>query len=220
MSKDKEFETVTSNATPKLRGYKVPAPAPVDPTKHAGHEVNRRKAHYVASCPACQREDEERRSATEPQIPADELYRTIFLVPNYQPEHNIAMAYIKRRYPAAPNIGSSINYQLVPQMPEIQIVVVCRRVAPGFEITPYQTAQLRADNKWVDVPTPMAELLPEVLESAPIVVGDYCDVTQNSLVQEGAINVDRLVDALADAAPGYRVFKGNPPDQLIELKSA
>lgn len=210
----------TTDATPKMaRAYKLPEPLPVDPKQHVGHRVNKREQHYQASCPACQAEDEARRTAKEPQIPASELYRTIFFIPDHQPEHNIALAWVKRRYPGAPNVGSSINYHLVPQMPDVQIVVVCRRMPPGHELTPHERAQLRADNKWIDVPTPMADLLPEVLESAPLLVGDYCDVTENSLLAAGRVVVDRLVDALSDVAPGYRVFKGNPPDQLIELKA-
>lgn len=188
--------------------------------RHIGHDLDRRrKIHYSSACPACQQDDQKRRDATEPQIPDEDMYKTIFLIPDYAPERQIAELYLRRRYPNAENVGSSLNYKLVPQMPEIQIVVVCRRPLPRESLTPAQTQELRADNKWIDMAVPHADLVHEVLESAPITVGDTVVVSARSLISEQQTDVGELVERLAEVAPGYRVFKQNPPDQLIVLQT-
>jgi hypothetical protein len=103
-------------------------------------------------------------------------------------------------------------------MPEIQVVVVARRPRPGHQLTPYLAKVLRADNKWEEVAVPHDDLVPEVLESAPILVGDTVKVSAQSLIMEQQVDVSELVDRLAEVALGYRVFKQNPPDQLIVLQ--
>lgn len=208
------------DATPRMKAPRIPRPERVAPTVHVGHDRDRRrKRHYVADCRACQLEDKARRERTEPQIPDDDLYKTIFLVPDYAPERHVAELYLRQRYPQAQNMGSSINYNLVPQMPEIQIVVVCRRPEPGHVLSSHVRQQLRADNKWVEEQVPHQELAAEILESAPITVGECVDVSPMSLVSESKVNTDELVERLAEVAPGYRVFRQNPPDQLIVLQA-
>lgn len=216
---DDEDDLRPKDATPKFKAPRIPKPAMVAPTTHIGHNVDRRRPIvYSAACPACQLDDKARREATEPQVAQEDLYRTIFLIPDYAPERQIASLYIQRRYPGAVNVGSSLNYRLVPQMPEIQIVVVARRPLPGSLVTPHLTKLLRADNKWEDVAVPLDDLVPEVLESAPILVGDTVKVSPSSLIMEQAVDVSELVERLCEASPGYRVFKQNPPDQLIVLQ--
>lgn len=207
------------DATPKLSTRRIPRPEKLAPTVHVGHDSDRRRAiHYNAACPACQLADKARREPG-PHVPEDELYRTIFLIPDYAPERRIAEIYVQRNYPGAQNIGSSLNYQLVPQMPDIQIVVVARRPAPGHSLTPHVKQQLRADNKWEEVQVPPEELVHEVLESAPITVGDSVQVSPMSLTTHSMVNTDELVERLAEVSPGYRVFRQNPPDQLIVLQA-
>lgn len=209
------------DATPRIRAPKLPKPERLAPTVHVRHDKDRRRErHYVADCPACRLDDDRRRDLTQPpQVSDEDLYRTIFLIPDFAPEHRIAELYLQKRYPGAVNIGSSLNYNLVPQMPEIQVVVVCRRPLPGGEITPHVRKVLRADNKWEEEQVPLGELVPEVLEAAPIVVGDAVEVSAQSLVSATVVNTDELVERLADVAPGYRVFRQNPPDQLIVLQA-
>lgn len=209
------------DATPRIKAPKLPKPERLAPTVHVRHDKDRRRhRHYVADCPACRLDDERRRDMTQPpQVADDDLYRTIFLIPDYAPEHRIAELYLQKRYPGAVNIGSSLNYNLVPQMPEIQVVVVCRRPLPGREITPHVRKVLQADNKWTEEQVPLSELVPEVLEAAPIVVGDAVEVSAQSLVSASTVNTDELVERLADVAPGYRIFRQNPPDQLIVLQA-
>lgn len=208
------------DATPKMaRAPKIPKPERIAPTTHIGHDLDRRRAIvYSSACPACQLDDAKRRAMTEPQVADEDLYRTIFLIPDYAPERQIAELYLRQRYPNAENIGSSLNYRLVPQMPEIQIVVVCRRPAPRQKLTPPMRSILRPDNKWEEVAIPHEELLPEVLESAPILVGDAVVVSPRSLITEQQTDVSELVERIAEVSPGYRVFKQNPPDQLIVLQ--
>lgn len=209
------------DATPRIKAPKLPKPQQIAPTVHVRHDNDRRRhRHYVADCPACRLDDAKRRDMTlPPQVGADDLYRTIFLIPDYAPEHRIAELYLQQRYPGAVNVGSSLNYNLVPQMPEIQVVVICRRPEPGREITPHVRMVLRADNKWTEEQVPLTELVPEVLESAPIVVGDAVEVSAQSLVSASQVNTDELVERLAEVAPGYRIFRQNPPDQLIVLQA-
>lgn len=206
------------DATPKIKTPRVPKPERVAANVHVHPKDARRAVVYSAACPACQLDDAKRRNATEPQIPEDDLYKTIFLIPDYAPERQIASLYVQRRYPGAVNVGSSINFKLVPQMPDIIIVVVARRPQPGHTLTPHLRQQLRADNKWEDVVVPHDELIPEVLESAPIVVGDTVKVSAISLITEQEVDVSELVDRLAEVSPGYRIMKQNPPDQLIVLQ--
>lgn len=176
--------------------------------------------HYVAHCSACQIDDAKRRNReSEPQIPDEDLYKTIFMVPDHAPENRICDLYLRARYPSAVLIGSSFNYNLVPQMPEVQIVVVCRRPLPGKLLTPHSRRELGIDNKWQEVAVPIEELEPEVLESAPIVVGDAVSVSPMSLVSAAMVNTDELVERLAEVARGYRIFRQNPPDQLIVLQA-
>lgn len=209
------------DATPRIKAPKLPKPQLLAPTVHVRHDTDRRrKRHYVAECPACQLDDAKRRDLSQPpQVAPDDLYRTIFMIPDYAPEHRIAELYLQRRYPGAVNVGSSLNYNLVPQMPEIQVVVVCRRPQPGHEITPHVRMRLRADNKWEEEQVPLTELVGEILEAAPITVGDCVEVSAQSLVSAAQVNTDELVERLAEVAPGYRVFRQNPPDQLIVLQA-
>lgn len=207
------------DATPRLRTQRLQRPEKIAPTVHVGHDNDRRrKIHYLASCPAC-RLDDQRRRAPGPHVPEDDLYRTIFLIPDFAPERRIAEIYVQRNYPGAQNIGSSLNYQLVPQMPDIQIVVVARRPQPGHSLTPHVTTRLKQDNKWEEVQVPPEDLVHEVLESAPITVGDSVQVSPMSLTTHSMVNTDELVERLAEVAPGYRVFRQNPPDQLIVLQA-
>jgi hypothetical protein len=202
-----------------MKVSRIPKPAYVAPTTHIGHDLDRRrKIIYSSACPACQLDDEKRRTAEEPQVKDEDLYRTIFLIPDYNPERQIAELYLKRRYPGAVNVGSSLNYKLVPQMPDIMIVVIARRAKPGYQLTPFLSKVLRADNKWEDVAVPHSELVAEVLESAVILVGDTVKVSPQSLIMEQAVDVSELVERIAEVAGGYRVFKQNPPDQLIVLQ--
>jgi len=209
------------DATPKLKTSRLPKPARIAPTVHVGHDVDRRRyMHYVHSCSACQLEDKARRDMSNPpQVVEDDLYRTIFLIPDYAPERRIAEMYVQRRYPGASNIGSSLNYELVPQLPDIQIVVVCRRPEPGYTLSPHVRPRLRADNKWEEEQVPLEELVPEVLESAPITVGESVQVSAMSLTTAARVNTDELVERLAEVTPGYRIFRQNPPDQLIVLQA-
>jgi hypothetical protein len=207
------------DATPRIKAPKIPRPQRLAPTVHVGHDNDRRrKQHYVASCPACQLDDKARRSGG-PHVAEDDLYRTIFLIPDFAPERRIAEIYVQRNYPGAQNLGSSLNYNLVPQMPEIQIVVVARRPEPGHSLTPHVRQQLRVDNKWEEIQVQPDELVHEVLESAPIMVGEAVQVSPMSLTTATTVNTDELVERLAEVAPGYRVFRQNPPDQLIVLQA-
>jgi len=208
------------DATPRIKAPKIPKPARLAPTVHVGHDSDRRrKQHYVASCPACQLDDKARRTSESASIPEEDLYRTIFLIPDFAPERRIAEIYVQRRYPGAQNIGSSLNYNLVPQMPEIQIVVVARRPEPGHSLSPHVRQQLRVDNKWEEVQVQPEQLVHEVLESAPIQVGDAVTVSPMSLTTATQVNTDELVERLAEVSPGYRIFRQNPPDQLIVLQA-
>lgn len=210
------------DATPRIKVPKIPKPARVAPTTHVGHDLDRRRhMHYVQNCSACQLDDAKRRDRTgDPQIPDEDLYRTIFLIPDFAPERRIAEMYVQQRYGArATNIGSSLNYNLVPQMPEIQVVVVCRRPLPGYLLTSHVRMRLKPDNKWEEEQVPLQELVPEVLESAPILVGESVQVSPMSLTTATVVNTDELVERLAEVTPGYRVFRQNPPDQLIVLQA-
>lgn len=214
-----EDPTPPKDATPRIKAPRIPRPERIAPTVHVGHDNDRRrKTHYVASCSACQLEDKARR-APGPHVADEDLYRTIFLIPDYAPERRIAEIYVQRNYPAARNIGSSLNYQLVPQMPEIQVVVVARRPEPGYSLTPHVTKRLREDNKWEEVQVAPDDLVHEVLESAPILVGESVSVSPQSLTTHAQVNTDELVERLAEVAPGYRIFRQNPPDQLIVLQA-
>jgi hypothetical protein len=207
------------DATPKLSTRRIPRPEKIAPTVHVGHDNDRRRhVHYNAACPACRLDDKARREPG-PHISEEELYRTIFLIPDFAPERRIAEIYVQRTYPGAQNIGSSLNYQLVPQMPDIQIVVVARRPEPGHSLTPHVKQQLRIDNKWEEIQVPPEELVHEVLESAPITVGDSVQVSPMSLTTHSMVNTDELVERLAEVSPGYRIFRQNPPDQLIVLQA-
>lgn len=207
------------DATPRIKAPRIPRPARVDPTRHVGHDSDRRRhIHYLSSCPACQLADNARREPG-PHVAEDDLYRTIFLIPDYAPERRIAELYIQRNYPGAQNQGSSLNYHLVPQMPEIQVVVVARRPKPGYSLTPHVTKRLREDNKWEEVQVQPDDLVHEVLESAPILVGESVSVSPQSLTTHSQVNTDELVERLAEVSPGYRIFRQNPPDQLIVLQA-
>jgi hypothetical protein len=207
------------DATPRIKAPRIPRPERVAPTTHVGHDADRRrKMHYVANCSACQLADKARRVGG-PHIPDEDLYRTIFLIPDFAPERRIAEIYIQRNYPAAQNIGSSLNYQLVPQMPEIQIVVVCRRPEPGHALRSHVIKRLREDNKWEEVQVPPEDLVDQVLESAPILVGESVHVSPMSLTTHTMVDTNELVERLAEVSPGYRIFRQNPPDQLIVLQA-
>jgi hypothetical protein len=185
---------------------------------HRHPRVNGRESMYWHDCPACQADDDARRELKQPQIPDQDLGRTFFLVPDYAPERDIAVMYLKQKYPRAKNIGHEINMQALPYVQGAQVVVVCRRPRPNTELTPIGKLELMKDGKWKEVKTPIAEMVPEVLESAPIGVADSIAVSQPSVFVPSTVSTDELLERLTDVAWGYRVFRQNPPDVMVRLE--
>jgi hypothetical protein len=135
------------------------------------------------------------------------MERTIFLFPDYQPEERVCREYVKQHYLNAKIVGSKFNLPRVSQIPEIQLVAVRRQAPPGKELTPVYNRIIGADMKPRDLENPIALLVPDVLESAPISVSDAVDNVATSLLSDQAMNNSELVNRLCDVFHGYRVLR-------------
>jgi hypothetical protein len=195
------------------------AMAPAAPAiQHRYHpRIAGRDALYWFECPACIAADEARRNATAPQISDADLSRTFFLVPDYTPEREVCVEYLKRTYPRTKNLGSEVNLQALPYVTGAQIVVVCRRPRPGQELAPTFKLELMQDQKWKEVKQPIVSMLGDVLESAPIGVADSIAVSQPSVFVPSTVSTDELVDRLCEVCPTYRMFRQNAPDCMIRF---
>lgn len=207
--------TMTTDPTAPATSARVPQPA-----QHRHPRAAGRDAVYSDACPACIAADEARRKAKTPQISAEDLPRTFFLIPDYSPERETCVEYLRRTYPKSRNIGSEVNLQALPYVTGAQIVVVCRRARPGEDLAPTFKLELMADQKWKEIKQPINSLLLDVLESAPIGVAESIAVSQPSVFVPSTVSTDELTERLCEVSPGYRMFKQNPPDVMIRFMQA
>lgn len=187
---------------------------------------------YSPLCPLCRHEDEQRRwdpstntPATTP-IPEDQLARTLFLVPCFDPEMRCCIEYLNRRYSgAAKQYAHTIQWPRLLALPEFQVVVVRRVARPDQTLrSHFKMVPTERPNQFTPKEMPAREFVDEVLESAPVQMRDFAVERSFSL---NATEVDPrqavvpLVTTLQDiAGPEYRIMLHNDPDTTLVFMNA
>jgi hypothetical protein len=173
---------------------------PVDPTRS-------KPVLYYVGCALCREEDEARRASETPNIPADQVDTTFFLYPDYAPEKQVCEAYLRRKYPNLnPGLhGSSVPRDRLMMVPEFQVVAVRRVPLLHRSLSPIFRREIMKDLTWHDVPVDQEDLIPEVLESAPISIADSIEAPTQTFFQSGSTSDAELVARLCDVFHGYRV---------------
>lgn len=144
--------------------------------------------------------------ATDPNV--------IFLLPDAEYEAKICRAYIAATYPGTPasRVTTQFNLKGIVNLPDLKIVVL-RRMPGASAAVRFITTQ--EGRRHEDVP--VIELVHEVLEAAPIRVGDHVKVSPGALFTETTASTGSLIEALSEAAQPARVQPPNAPDNLLRM---
>lgn len=187
---------------------------PMPPHKHP--RDMRRHIVYAPSCQACRRLDDERAP-----VPAEDLERTIFLVPEFIPEKQISTVYLQQRYGEDTDliIRDKFDLKLMARLMKAQIVVVVRRSRGGKPVKSHVRFEHREDGRQYEVQIPHVELIGDIIESAPIPVSDCVDGPEAlGMFDEAMLDTAELIERLQEVAVPFRVAAPNPPDSLVKIK--
>lgn len=162
------------------------------------HQVPGRKPFYVFNCKACVAEDKARREAL-PTIPDEDLENTVFLIPERDHDSALARLYLSKRYPAEIVALSDIRPERMASWPRSQIVVITRRMLPGARALGGKS-ELRENKKdeMVEVPIPIEFHLPEIFESAPVLVSDCVTANAATMFADSVTDITELRTRLAE----------------------
>lgn len=170
-------------------------------------QVPGRKPAYINTCKACFAEDIARREAA-PTLTEKELENTIFLVPERDFDQALVRLYLERRYAdVAITAMSDIRPERMATWPGSQVVVVTRRVAPGRKALggKFELKENKKD-EMVEVPIPMENHLPEVFESAPVVVSECVQSSVATMFADASVDVTEFRTRLAElCAPVFTI---------------
>lgn len=181
-------------------------------------EVRKREVHYAHDWPEMQQADRERLKS--PSIPADRLASTIFLAPRSSYEFALAREFLLKRYPNV-NLSQLRDYIPIGQLPamlrdRVQLVVIVRRginpdqrgAKPGTRIVDKKTGEMPEER-------PYSELIPDVIESAPLQLIDCIDADTDLYGANAEFSTDELVERLSEIAYPAVVFRMDADKQII-----
>ncbi len=169
--------------------------------------VQGRVPKYLANCKACVAEDVKRMAADAPEHDFDS---TVFLIPELAPDSNLATAYLAKRYPGIEVAAlSTIRPARLAVRKGASVVVVTRRVLKGQRFVG-SSVRVVEDKRGelIEQQVPIEEYLPEIVESAPVVVDDCVTSTAATMFSDAQVDLGELSAQLSDhAAPRYTVVQ-------------
>lgn len=167
--------------------------------------VQGRIPKYQANCKACQAEDKKR---AEAQPPEHDFDSTVFLIPEYSPDSDLAKLYLSKRYPGVELAAlPTIRPNRLAVRKGCSVVVVTRRPQPGqHHFGPSRRLIEDKRGEMVETPVPLEEHLAEIHESAPLSVDDCVTTTAATMFSDASVDLAELASQLSDlAAPSYRI---------------
>lgn len=158
---------------------------------------------------------------TDDRLPYPE--NTVFLLPDLDYDKRVINLYLKQKYKGIPAqyIDSQVNSQAIPFVRDLAFVVCVRRAkedeVPGPDHEDYEDPK---SGKIRSRPIKPETYIHEVVESAPIRVGDHVKIERGTMFAPVETNLRPLIQALSDAAYPYRVSSQNKPDFMIRCTVA
>lgn len=204
MSLKSEMESTTTG--PRIETRKRTA-APVDsgPPKHVHAKMGTRTPPYQFSCKACLLEDTLRRTAPEDYSDED-FANTLFLTPEDDFDGGLCKLYIANKYGDLAQVTTELRPERMATWRGGRVVVVTRRALPGKTVGPRSRMEENKHGELVEMTVPISEYLPEVWESAPVVVSDVVAATAATMLSDAIVDLGELHDILCElAAPRYIV---------------
>jgi hypothetical protein len=180
--------------------------------------VPARTPTYVFDCPACVADDKARIAAPPTMTPA-EVSTTLFLIPESDYDRSICALYVRGRYPEAQSVSHQFHAEKLAYVKDARIVVITRRGLNGKAPGPGSKRQKDEEGKWEDFKLPPETYLPEVVESAPIIVADCMDVVPATMFSEGSVDLTELTARVAERAYPYRIAPpADPRDKMFVMR--
>lgn len=197
-------------------------PAHLQKLRHV-HPPADHETIYSSGCHACRAEDEKRRNSTAQHIADEDLARTVFFIPNFDPELGIALEYLKQRYRGkAKNISHTVKWTKLLSLSDFQVVLVRRVPREGEELESH-IKEVATEVQHIRRPMYRrhAELTGQILESAPVAISEFANEAVFSLSDQVNPKVDELIIVLQDiVGPNFRIMKHNEPDVTMTFAMA
>jgi hypothetical protein len=177
----------------------MPAAQPSTPSARAGAEHKHTYGKwYQPNCKACRAEDAARSGVDKSGFSDAELTQITFLIPEEEYDGLVCRAYLAKKYPEAPWVGSQLDLATLNGWPDGDKIVVLRRV-PGVDgLGPRYKRTKDAEDKWVTEEVKPSAYVHEVVESAPIEVRSSLVVQRADRFTQSKTDVNPLVDRLAE----------------------
>jgi len=207
-----ETAALTQPPAPQSKAVVGPKPKPL---QHRHPRDQRRHIVYNATCALCRQLDRER----EP-ISVEDIERTVFLVPEFQPERQICGAYLAKRYGDDANliVRDRIDLKLLARLMKAQIVVCVRRSVTSRPVKSHTQMLKDTDGRTIEVARPYEDLIDEVIESEPLQVIDcVAGAVELGMFDEAVLDTDELVERLQELAYPFRAMRLNPPDTWLKI---
>lgn len=179
--------------------------APSEPKRTAEH---RHASHYLHTCKACREADKARSAPDKRALSEADLAHTTFLLPEDSYDNQVCRAYLLSKYPDHDHqfITSMINLDMLTGWEREDTIVVIRRVAGPQGFGPRIKRQKDEENKWADIEVPPHTYVPEVVESAPLLVDELVSRPKANRYVKAPIDYMPLVERLTEfLVPTYRV---------------
>lgn len=157
---------------------------------------------YMFNCKACQTADAKRMAAPPVLSTDDDFENTVFMIPENANDAKVIGLYLKQRYPGKELFTiDTIRPERLALRPGSQVVVLVRRPLPG---------QARVGNMFkigedkegliTELPVPLETHLPEVCESAPVLVSECVSSSAATMMEDATIDITELKDRLGELA--------------------
>lgn len=178
--------------------------------EHWLDEDNRRRTRpaqgrvptYVFNCKACQTADT-KRMAAPPTLSSDEDFEnTVFMIPENASDAKVVSLYLKQRYPGKELFCiDTIRPTRLALRPGSQVVLLVRRPLPGKSKVG-NMFKLGEDKEGLitELPVPLEEHLPEVYESAPVLVSDCVVSAAATMMEDATVDISELKNRLGELA--------------------
>lgn len=178
--------------------------------EHWTDEDGRRRARpakgrvptYVFNCKACQAADAKRMAAPPTLVTEDDFANTVFLIPENSNDAKVVNLYLKQRYPGQELFCiDTIRPERLALRPGSQVVVMTRRPLPG-KATVGNMFKIGEDKEGLitELPVPVETHLPEVFESAPVLVSDCVVSSAATMMEDATVDISELKDRLGELA--------------------
>lgn len=199
-------EMEAPSPSPRMETRKRTAAVDAGPPKHVHMPIGTRRPPYQFSCKACMAEDVARREK-ECDYSDEDFENTLFLVPENDYDSNIARLYVTNKYGERAQVTTELRPERMATWRGGRVVVITRRQLPGKDLGTRLRMEENKFGELVELAVPLTEHLPEIFESAPVIVADIVAATAATMLSDAIVDLTEFHDILCElAAPRYLVF--------------